>query len=79
MKMTRQTDKLEEVICIKGRSILHVDWGNFDVEVGKTYKRLVGESEHSYIKFSWCYMPFPKEDFATLSELRDKKITDLGI
>ena len=79
MRMTRDTDQHEEVICLKSKSILHVDWGNFDVEEGKTYKRLVCGSEHSYIKFVWCYMPFPKEDFATLSEIRDKKITDLGI
>jgi hypothetical protein len=82
MKMTRNTDKVEDVICLKTKSILHVDWGNFEVEEGKSYKRLVekdNSSDYSYIRFVWCYMPFPKEDFVTLSEMRDKKITGLGI
>lgn len=82
MKMTRNTDLTENVICTKSRSVIHIDWGNFEVEEGKVYKRLVekdNSSDYSHIRFVWCYMPFSKEDFVTLSEMRDKKITDLGI
>ncbi len=79
MIMTRNTDRTEEVICIKSKSAIHIDWGNFEVESGKVYKRLVEkeESEYFYIKYVWCYMPFPKSNFSTLIELRDDKINQL--
>jgi len=77
----------QEVICLKTRSIIHLDWGNIEVFEGQTYRECL--SGYGFLKENICkddcvlielggYLwPFPKSYFSTLIELRDNKINQL--
>lgn len=79
----------QEVICLKTRSIIHLDWGNIEVFEGQTYRECV--SGYGYLKENICkddcvlievggmLWPFDKSNFATKSDLRDIKLTNIGI
>ena len=79
----------QEVICLKTRSIIHLDWGNIEVFEGQTYRECL--SGFGFLKENICkddcvlievggmLWPFDKSNFATKSELRDIKLTNIGI
>jgi hypothetical protein len=79
----------QEVICLKTRSIIHLDWGNIEVFEGQTYRECL--SGYGFLKENICkddcvlievggmLWPFDKSNFATKSELRDIKLTNIGI
>ena len=79
----------QEVICLKTRSIIHLDWGNIEVFEGQTYRECL--SGYGFLKENICkddcvlievggmLWPFDKSNFATKSEIRDIKLTELGI
>ena len=78
-----------EVICLKTRSIIHIDWGNIEVFEGQTYRECL--SGYGYLKenickddcvlieINGCLWPFDKKYFVTKSELRDKRLKELGL
>ncbi len=78
-----------EVVCLRTRSITHVDWGNIEVFEGKTYRECL--SGFGFLKENICkddcvlievgghLWPFNKKDFETLRELRERKLNDLGL
>ena len=77
----------EDLICLKTRSIISMDWGNIEVIEGKTYRQCL--SGYGYLKENICddnsvlieingaLWPFDKDSFAALSEIRDLKINNL--
>ena len=79
----------QEVICLKTRSIIHLDWGNIEVFEGQTYRECL--SGYGFLKENICkddcvlievggmLWPFDKSNFATKSDLRDIKLTNIGI
>ena len=79
----------QEVICLKTRSIIHLDWGNIEVFEGQTYRECL--SGYGFLKENICkddcvlievggmLWPFDKSNFSTRSELRDIKLTNIGI
>lgn len=79
----------QEVICLKTRSIIHIDWGNIEVFEGQTYRECL--SGFGFLKENICkddcvlievgghLWPFDKKYFVTKSELRDIKLTNIGI
>ena len=79
----------QEVICLKTRSIIHIDWGNIEVFESQTYRECL--SGYGFLKENICkddcvlievggmLWPFDKSNFATKSEIRDIKLTELGI
>ena len=79
----------QEVICLKTRSIIHLDWGNIEVFEGQTYRECL--SGYGFLKENICkddcvlievggmLWPFDKSNFATKSEIRDIKLTNIGI
>ena len=79
----------QEVICLKTRSIIHIDWGNIEVFEGQTYRECL--SGYGFLKENICkddcvlievggmLWPFDKSNFATKSDIRDIKLTELGI
>jgi len=78
-----------EVVCLKTKSITHVDWGNIEVIEGKTYRECL--SGTGFLKENICgddsilieiggfLWPFNKKYFGTLRELREKRLNDLGL
>ena len=78
-----------ELICLKTRSITHVDWGNIEVFEGQTYRECL--SGFGFLKENICkddcvlievgghLWPFDKKHFGTLRELRERKLNDLGL
>jgi len=78
-----------EVICLKTRSITHVDWGNIEVFEGQAYRECL--SGFGYLKENICkddcvlievgghLWPFDKKNFGTLRQLRERKLNDLGL
>lgn len=76
----------EEVICLKNRSITHVDLGNVEVKEGESYQSYIGEYLDEWspqngflIKVGAFLWPFDKKHFGTLRELRERKLNDLGL
>ena len=77
----------QEVICLKTRSIIHIDWGNIEVFEGKVYRECLSgfgflkenicKDDYVLIQIGHCLWPFPKSNFSTLIELRDEKINQL--
>ena len=77
----------QELICLKTRSIIHIDWGNIEVFEGKVYRECL--SGFGFLKENICkddcilielggmLWPFDKSNFSTLIELRDEKINQL--
>jgi hypothetical protein len=78
-----------EVICLKTRSITHVDWGNIEVFEGRTYRECLSgfgflkenicEDDSVLIEVGGHLWPFDKKHFGTLRELRERKLNDLGL
>jgi len=77
-----------EVICLKTRSIIHIDWGNIEVFEGQTYRECLSglylkenicKDDCVLIEINGCLWPFDKKYFVTKSELRDIKLKNIGI
>ena len=78
----------KEVICLKNISITH-NYGSIEVFEGKSYRECL--SGFGYLKENICkddcilieingYLwPFNKKNFGTLRQLREKKLSKLGI
>ena len=89
MNIAPRNGEYEDVICLKTRSIIHLDWGNIEVFEGQTYRECL--SGYGFLKENICkddcvlievggmLWPFDKSNFATKSELRDIKLTNIGI
>ena len=89
MNIAPRNGEYEDVICLKTRSIFSMDWGNVEVIEGQIYRNCL--TGFGYLKENICkddcvlievggmLWPFDKSNFATKSELRDIKITELGI
>ena len=81
----------QELICLKTQSIIHIDWGNIEVFEGKPYRECIGGAgflkenlkvkvkDCVLIEINGCLWPFDKKYFGTKSELRDKKLKELGL
>lgn len=79
----------QEVICLKTRSIIHLDWGNIEVIEGKVYRNYL--TGFGYLKENICgdndilievggmLWPFDKKYFATKIEFRDRQLKELGL
>ena len=79
-------DLYEEVVCLKGMSMVHVDIGNIEVKEGESYYSYIGEHLEDWspqngflIKVGAFLWPFDKKYFGTLRQLREKKLKDLGL
>ena len=81
------TGEYQDVICLKSKSIISMDFGNIEVSEGKIYRECL--SGYGFlkenIKMENCILieikgglwPFNKNDFATKSELRDIKLNEI--
>lgn len=84
MNMAPRNGEYEEVICIKSKEIIHIDWGNVEVIKGNTYKNYISgfgylkenicSEDHLLVEVGGMLWPFPKKNFSTIIEERDKKI-----
>ena len=89
MNIAPREGEYREVVCLRSRSITHVDWGNIEVFEGQTYRECL--SGFGFLKENICgddcvlievcghLWPFNKKDFGTLRELRERKLNDLGL
>ena len=89
MNTAPKNGEYEDVICLKTRSIISIDCGNIEVIEGQIYRNCL--SGYGYLKENICgdnqilievggmLWPFDKSNFATKSELRDIKLTNIGI
>lgn len=87
MNISPRNGEYEDVICLKTRSIISIDFGNIEVIEGQTYrnclsgygylKENISDNNHILIEIGGMLWPFYKKDFATLSELREIKINSL--
>lgn len=87
MNAAPRNGKFIELICIKSKSIIHIDWGNVEIIQGKTYKNYL--DGFGYLKENICdsnsilievggqLWPFPQDHFSTIREIRDKKINEI--
>ncbi len=66
----------EDVICLKTRSIISIDFGNIEVNEGQTYRSFLSGNT-LLIEIGGMFWPFYKKDFATLVELRERKLNSL--
>lgn len=75
----------EEVFCLKSMSIFHADIGNIEVKEGESYQCYIGENLDEWspqgflIKVGAFLWPFDKKNFGTLRQLREIKLSDLGL
>lgn len=67
-----------EVVCLKRRSIIDVDWGNFDFDEGGEYLSLWMDGVF-YVRLGGFMLPLPVEDFTTKADLRNRRIEELGL
>lgn len=77
MNIAPRNGEYEEVICIKSKEIIHIDWGNVEVIKGNTYrnyKENTCDDDNIIIEVGGMLWPFPKKNFSTIIEERDKKI-----
>lgn len=87
MNIAPRTGEYEEVICIKSKEIIHIDWGNVEVIKGNTYKNYISgfvyiqenicSEDHLLVEVGGMLWPFPKKNFSTIIEERDKKINQI--
>jgi hypothetical protein len=89
MNIAPRKGEYREVVCLRSRSITHVDWGNIEVFEGQTYRECLSGfgflkenicgDDCVLIEVNGCLWPFNKKDFGTLRELRERKLNDLGL
>ena len=89
MNIAPREGEYREVVCLRSRSITHVDWGNIEVFEGQTYRECLSgfgflkenicKDDCVLIEINGCLWPFDKKYFVTKSELRDIKLTNIGI
>jgi hypothetical protein len=86
MNAVSRRGECRELICIKTKSIIHIDWGNVEVIEGKVYREFISgfgylkeniSDDYTLIEVNGMLWPFPKINFSTLVELRDEKINQL--
>lgn len=89
MNIAPRNGKYEEVICIKSKEIIHIDWGNVEIIEGKIYKSCTTgtgflkenlskkNDDILLIELGGMLWPFPKNCFSTIIEERDRKINDI--
>jgi hypothetical protein len=87
MNIAPHRGEYREVICLKTKSIISVDYGNIEIFEGKTYRECLSGfgflKENIYsrdcvlIEIGGHLWPFDKKYFATKSELRDIKLNKI--
>ena len=90
MNTAPRNAEYEEVICLESREVIHIDWGTIEVTKGNTYKSCLGGTGYLRENMGWdddillimrggMLWPFPKDLFATRAEIRDRRISEIGI
>lgn len=90
MNIAPRNAEYEEVICLESMEVIHIDWGVIEITKGNTYKSCINGFGHLRENMGWgddillilrggFIWPFPKDLFTTRAEIRDRRISEIGI